>query len=116
MSNTTQNLQIGQTVHILCIGNAKRYYKQENWIQEWIITKIGRKYLTAKRKDAPEWSAYQFDIHDNFRQKNNESEDYLLFLSKEDLLAYQVRTEQEIEIYQSIHSILPQCTRQLPIV
>ena len=75
----------GQTVWVYLIGNAARGRKTtEERIREWEVTKVGRKYITAKDKSLY-WEA-KFDIENNFRHVYDiGTSDYALFLNKEEI-------------------------------
>ena len=80
-----QDFHKGQTVWVYLIGNAARGRKTtEERIREWEVTKVGRKYITAKDKSLY-WEA-KFDIENNFRHVCDiGTADYALFLNKEEI-------------------------------
>ena len=74
----------GQTVWVYLVGNAARYKKtDEERIEKWVVSSIGKKYLTAERGDYG-WEI-KFDMENNFRQVTNLCRDYILYLTEEDL-------------------------------
>ena len=77
----------GQTVWIYLVGNAARYTKTlEERIQEWKVVSVGRKYITCRDKNCS-WREAKFDIDDDFRHVYKYgTADYILYLSKEDIL------------------------------
>ena len=77
----------GQTVWIYLVGNAARYTKTlEERIQEWKVVSVGRKYITCRDKNCS-WREAKFGIDDDFRHVYKYgTADYILYLSKEDIL------------------------------
>lgn len=74
----------GQTVYVYLVGNAARYKKTvEERIEEWEVSSVGKKYLTAKRGDYG--LEIKFDMENNFCQVTNLCKDYILYLTEEDL-------------------------------
>ena len=74
----------GQTVWVYLVGNAARYKKtDEERIEKWVVSSIGKKYLTEERGDYG-WEI-KFDMENNFRQVTNLCRDYILYLTEEDL-------------------------------
>lgn len=69
------------------MGNAARYTKTlEERIQEWKVVSVGRKYITCRDKNCS-WREAKFDIDDDFRHVYKYgTADYILYLSKEDIL------------------------------
>ena len=45
-----KDFKVGQTVWIRLTGNAIRGKRGDELIEEWVIDKIGRKYITASKK------------------------------------------------------------------
>lgn len=79
----------GQTVWVYLTGNAARGKKTtEERIQEWEVISVGRKYITARPKGRI--GAYcdeKFEIENNFHHVYTYgSANYVLYLSKEDIL------------------------------
>lgn len=84
---TRDDFSVGQTVYLKTISNWHDCWNREK-ILEATVTGIGRKYVTvAIGKDARGWEC-QFYIDEGFRQKTKYSPDYVLFLSKQDILDY----------------------------
>lgn len=77
----------GQTVWVYLTGNAARYVQTgEQRIEEWEVILVGRKYITAKSKKY-NWKEARFEIDRDFRQVYDRGTvDYILYLSKEDIL------------------------------
>lgn len=77
----------GQTVWIYLVGNAARGIKTlEERIQEWEVVSVGRKYITCRDKNCS-WREAKFDIDNDFRHVYKYgTADYILHLSKEDIL------------------------------
>lgn len=88
-----EDFKKGQTVWVYLVGNAARYKKTvEERIREWEVVSVGRKYITAKDK-ANDFVTAQFEIDNNFREKTNYSVDYILYLTKSELLEYVERRQ-----------------------
>lgn len=85
-----KDFKVGQKVYVKLIGNACRGKIGEQLIEEWEVTKVGRKYVTAKC----DWREFKFEQVDFYKdclnQVTDHCNDYLLYLSKETI-------EQEIE-------------------
>lgn len=77
----------GQTVWIYLVGNAARGTKTlEERIQEWEVVSVGRKYITCRDNNCS-WREAKFDIENDFRHVYDRgTENYVLYLSKEDIL------------------------------
>ena len=84
-----KDFKVGQTVFVKLIGNAKRGKSEENLIEEWEVTKIGKKYVHARKKGCN--TAVKFEKKDygtykeQFVEKTDYSEDYILYPSKKEL-------------------------------
>lgn len=83
-----EDFRKGQTVWVYLTGNAARGKKTtEERIQEWEVVSVGRKYITARPKGTGLWFDTKFDIENNFWQVYTYgSANYVLYLSKEDIL------------------------------
>jgi hypothetical protein len=85
------DFKVGQKVAVKIItgSNASRHINMSlNNIDEWCfdgeVTKVGRKYITAKFN---KWQEYQFDIDNDYTNKYTASgSDYQLYLSKEKII------------------------------
>ena len=77
----------GQTVWVYLVGNAARGTKiLEERIREWKVVSVGKKYITCRDKNCS-WREAKFDIEDDFRHVYRYgTADYVLYLSKEDIL------------------------------
>lgn len=81
-----EDFKVGQTVWIYLIGNAARGKTEEERIEEWEVTSIGKKYIHAIKK-GKNYGDERFDITKNFIHYNKEySAAYELYLTKEELL------------------------------
>lgn len=78
----------GQIVYVYLVGNAARVKKTaEERIQEWEVVSVGRKYITARPRGTGLWFDTKFEIENDFRQVYTYGcADYILYLSKEDIL------------------------------
>ncbi len=45
-----KDFKVGQTVWVYLIGNARRNKKREECIEEWEVTRVGKRYVYAKKK------------------------------------------------------------------
>lgn len=88
----------GQTVWVYLVGDAARgRSKVEERIQEWEVVNVGRKYITAQPKGSDSRWKEKFDIANNFRHVYDiGTEDYKLYLSKEDIL-HDIKRDQDLE-------------------
>jgi len=85
------DLKVGQevVVRIIVGSNASRREKMtldniDNWCFAGEVTKIGRKYITAKFNN---WQEYQFEIESDYRNKYTYGgADYQLYLSKDEVV------------------------------
>lgn len=87
-----EDFKNGQTVWVYLVGNAARRVSEDKRIEEWEVVSVGRRYITAKpiSCSCPE---VKFDMENNFRQKYNCCQDYILFLQKEDIEKYLWKNE-----------------------
>ena len=75
---------LGQIVFSLNVGNAARSCEQE--LSEMVVTKVGRKYFTARMaKDLTGYSDTQYHL-DNWRQKTDYSTTSYLYADKQEYL------------------------------
>lgn len=79
-----EDFKKGQTVYILLVGNAARNKTNlKDWIEEWEVLSVGRKYITAKSENGCRDA--KFEIDNNFREHTKYSENYKLYLSREEI-------------------------------
>ena len=84
-----KDFTVGQKVYVELTGNAKRYKKEDELIEEWEVVKVGRKYVYARKKGCN--TAVKFEKKDygtykeQFVEKTDYSEDYILYASKKEL-------------------------------
>lgn len=98
------DFHVGQTVYLKKVYRLPECWKNE-YIEEGVVTKIGRKYITVRLYN---WD-YQFEIDENFRQKTDYSIDFELFLTKQDVRdywqrAFIIQTLEKIFSYSKISS------------
>lgn len=91
-----KDFYVGQTVYVYLVGNSARCKKPINErIEEWEVSKVGTKYITAKSKI----NSYEekFDIKHNFQHVYKYgSVSYILYLRKEDIIN-EIQREKNIE-------------------
>lgn len=89
-----EKIKIGSHVFIRLVGNAARSVDPDKLIQEWEITKVGRKYIYAKplgRDNA--WNEVCFEFVEKYWnynpgcwvEKSDYSPNYILYLSKQEV-------------------------------
>lgn len=81
-----EDFKKGQEVFILKTGNAARGVQENKLIEKWIVTSVGKKFVSAARvsQNGIKGTNIKFDIERNFIQKTDYCIDYVLFLSEED--------------------------------
>lgn len=86
------NAKVGDTVYIRLDGNAARCIRtDEELIQEWKVTRIGRKYIYAKRQGDVRDTCFEFfegyrNMHPGrWVEKSEMVPDYLLYFSKQEI-------------------------------
>lgn len=89
------DFKIGQKVYLKIIkgSDAARYINKDeknnfdSWIKEKVVTKIGRKYITVMDSTESTYGEEKFDITQNFKHYYTVgSADYVLYLSRDDIL------------------------------
>ena len=80
-----KDFKVGQLVGVELTGNASRNKQGDELIEEWIITTIGRKYITATPKNN-HYRDYQFEEHECsyaglIQRTGGYSVDYVLYPS-----------------------------------
>lgn len=88
MNIKLSDFKIGQIVYVELCGNASRYKKGDELIEEWEIINIGRKYITANKNGyySREENFMEHNIPSylgGLVQKTNYSIDYVLYPTKE---------------------------------
>lgn len=86
MQMVKEDFKKGQEVFILKQGNAARNVPEDKLIEKWIITSVGRKFISASRvtKDIIRGEVIKFNIERDFIQETDYCIDYALFLTEED--------------------------------
>ena len=97
-----KDLKVGQTVWIRLTGNAIRGKCGDELIEEWVIDKIGRKYITASKKTGyPKEIIFEkrgYGYEDRFVEKTNYCVDYIMYETEQE-----IRDEMDKDkIYRSI--------------
>lgn len=95
-----KDFKVGQRVYIQLTNNAARGKDKDKLIEEWEVTKVGRKFVTVKNG----YMEYQFYKHDSdfykncLVQKTDYSPNYLLYDSMETIKAEWLRAKRETEV------------------
>lgn len=84
-----KDFKVGQTVYVELTGNASRGKTQEQCIEEWEVTSVGRKYIIAVKKNPDsllyklvfEWS----ESYGRFVEKTRCSVNYILYLTRHEI-------------------------------
>ena len=97
-----KDFKVGQTVWIMLTGNAIRGKHGDELIEEWVIDKIGRKYITASKKTGyPKGIIFEkrgYGYEDRFVEKTNYCVDYIMYETEQ-----YIRDEMEKDkIYKNI--------------
>ena len=97
-----KDFKVGQTVWIRLTGNAIRGKHGDELIEEWVIDKIGRKYITASKKTGyPKGIIFEkrgYGYEDRFVEKTNYCVDYIMYETEQ-----YIRDEMEKDkIYKNI--------------
>lgn len=121
-----KDFKVGQTVYVELTGSASGGKTQEQCIEEWEITYVGRKYIKAgKRSDGIIWGERTFEYRESYKrfvQKTDCCVDYILYLERheieekhekdrlfweiEDLFRYSSQKDISLEQLRAIHEIL----------
>ena len=78
-----KDIKIGDKVWIKPTDRRRNGNKEP---QENIVTKIGRKYLEVNKEGYSDVFAIKFDMTNDMRQATNDSPDYELYFSKQEIL------------------------------
>lgn len=84
-----KDFKVGQMVYVELIGNASRGKTAEECIEEWEITFVGRKYVSAgKRKDERIFGERTFEYRDTYKrfvEKTNSCVDYVIYTTRQEI-------------------------------
>ena len=84
-----KDFKVGQTVWIRLTGNAIRGKCGDELIEEWVIDKIGRKYITASKKTGyPKGIVFEkrgYGYEDRFVEKTNYCVDYIMYETEQEI-------------------------------
>lgn len=79
-----KDFKVGQTVYVELTGNASRGKTPEQFIEEWEVTSVGRKYIKACKKESGIFrfeTTFEFqDYNERFVEKSAYSEKKLCSL------------------------------------
>lgn len=97
-----KDLKVGQTVWIRLTGNAIRGKCGDELIEEWVIDKIGRKYITASKKTGyPRGIIFEnrgYGYEDRFVEKTNYCVDYIMYETEQEIRDEMEKNESYREI------------------
>lgn len=84
-----KDFKVGQKVWVRCIGDSARGKKDNELIQEWVVVKIGKKYVYAKPAES-QWTPFVFEIREyagktRLVEKTTYAPDYLLYTTRKSL-------------------------------
>lgn len=101
-----KDFNVGQTVWVKLVGDAKRFKKEnESVIQEWVITRIGKKYIYAKKNENSCEYAFEKSCLNNktlWIEKTNCSICYILYATYLDYLEDEKAHELRSSIYNTL--------------
>ena len=84
-----KDFKVGQTVWIRLTGNAIRGKHGDELVEEWVIDKIGRKYITASKKTGyPKGIIFEkkgYGYEDRFVEKTNYCVDYIMYETEQEI-------------------------------
>ena len=84
-----KDFKVGQTVWIRLTGNAVRGKHGDELAEEWVIDKIGRKYITASKKTGyPKGIIFEkkgYGYEDRFVEKTNYCVDYIMYETEQEI-------------------------------
>ena len=84
-----KDFKVGQTVWIRLTGNAIRGKCGDELIEEWVIDKIGRKYITASKKTGyPRGIIFEksdYGYEGRFVEKTYYCVDYIMYETEQEL-------------------------------
>lgn len=84
-----KDFKVGQTVWIRLTGNAIRGKHGDELIEEWVIDKIGRKYITASKKTGyPKGIVFEdkcSGYNGRFVEKTNYCVDYIMYETEQEI-------------------------------
>ena len=83
-----KDFKVGQTVWIRLTGNAIRGKCGDELIEEWVIDKIGRKYITASKKTGyPKGIIFEtgYGYKGRFVEKTDYCVDYIMYETEQEI-------------------------------
>ncbi len=82
-----KDFKVGQTVYIELTGNVKRGKSGNELIEEWKISRVGKKYIYAKKSDWGNEIAFLKDgrYGNQWFEKTNYCVDYILYPTRQEL-------------------------------
>lgn len=93
-------IKVGQHVFAELMGNAARGKTGDSLIEEWEVTKVGRKYIYAKAVGGGSFSERCFEYRDGWGygipawiEKTDYSPDYALYLDKDATYLIAIRAQ-----------------------
>ena len=84
-----KEFKVGQKVWVRCIGDSARGKTGKELIQEWVVVKIGKKYVYAKPAES-QWTPFVFEIREyagkiRLVEKTTYAPDYLLYTTRKEI-------------------------------
>lgn len=98
-----KDFRVGQKVFVRITGNAARGKDKDKLIEEWVVSKVGKKYVYAKPSKDSRWEVCFEKSESNMamQQKTEYCVDYILYASKQE-----IEDEQEqFKLWKKISSI-----------
>ena len=98
-------IKVGQHVFAELMGNAARGKTGDSLIEEWEVTRVGRKYIYAKPVDGGSFSERCFEYREGWGcgipawiEKSDYSPNYALYLDKNDAYEKVMKERMVLEI------------------
>lgn len=87
-----KDFKVGQTVWVYLMGTARKNKKEEEFIEEWEVTRVGKKYVYAKKKNTNSievaFSKLNYLPYHWIEKTNTLFFNYLLYGTREELEEY----------------------------
>lgn len=84
-----KDFKVGQTVYVELTGNASRGKTEEQCIEKWEITSVGKKYIKACKKETGIFrfeTTFEYrDTHKRFVEKTDYCVNYILYVTRQEI-------------------------------